>query len=215
MSSNRVLKIWTAAPSGACRPSAACKNAAAFIFAILLVTLNPAGVNTAGIAALSAAEAVTLQGVHQSIVSRFPQVEHLSPQALGEILTARRDVLLFDTRAKEEYAVSRLPGSIHVDPGIGHDAFMRRYAATVRGKKVIFYCAVGHRSSRLNSRLKEGLLAAGAGAVHNLEGGVIGWHNEGRELENDAGRTDFIHPYSKSWGRLIVRQALIRYKPGI
>lgn len=155
-----------------------------------------------------AAEARDLRSVQADIVDDYPAVLHLDGAALAE---RARDALLFDVREVDEFAVSHLPGARRVDPDMDADAFMAAYGALIGGRDVVFYCSVGVRSSRMVERLSDRLGAARS--VWNLEGGVFAWHNASRPLENAAGATDFVHPYNRSWGRLVERSAQIKTAP--
>lgn len=159
------------------------------------------------------AEEPSLQSVQVQIEKRNPDIEHIARQTLADALARGEKIALFDVREANEFVVSRLPGAVRVDPGSWSSAFLKRYGSLVAGKKVIFYCSVGVRSTRLAARVKPALLARGAKTVFNLRGGIFAWHNEGRELVNDHGRTDYVHPYDASWGRLVKRKALMRYEP--
>ncbi|MEM6491501.1 MAG: rhodanese-like domain-containing protein, partial [Pseudomonadota bacterium] len=102
-------------------------------------------------------------------------------------------------------------GALRLDPDADADAFMAQYGALIAGRDVIFYCSVGVRSSRMAERLAPVL--GDARSVANLEGGVFAWHNQSRPLEDAQGATPFVHPYNRSWGRLVDRRDFIRRTP--
>lgn len=139
-------------------------------------------------------------------------MSHISRTELAQSL-ASEDVLILDTRPQEEYAVSHIKGALQVDPDVSLEDFKARFGHAVKNKKVIVYCSVGHRSSNLGQRLQSTALSAGAISVQNMEGGLFGWHNDARPLENAAGATTYIHPYNTFWGRLIEDKDNIRYRP--
>ncbi|MEM6492484.1 MAG: rhodanese-like domain-containing protein, partial [Pseudomonadota bacterium] len=91
------------------------------------------------------AEARDLRSVHADIVADYPNVAH---RAVADVEPAAPNLLLFDVREDDEYAVSRLPGALRLDPDADVDAFMAQYGALIGGRDVIFYCSVGVRSSR-------------------------------------------------------------------
>lgn len=102
-------------------------------------------------------------------------------------------VVLLDTRSKEEYKVSHIPGAKLVD----YDKFK---SSDVQGidkqAEVIVYCTVGYRSERIGEKL----LDMGFINVKNLYGGIFEWANEAGELVNNLNQpTDSVHTYSKSW----------------
>lgn len=148
-----------------------------------------------------------LRSVQADIIEDYPGVAHLTPQALSE----RADVLLFDVREEEEFAVSRLDGAIQLDPDMDGDDFVERYGDLIGGRVVVFYCSVGVRSARMADRLAPVL--GDADAVWNLEGGAFAWHNDARPMENAGGKTPFIHPYNRSWGKLVDRTNMLRTEP--
>lgn len=174
----------------------------------------------AGMAAILAAVPPTalgapasLQATIDDVARRWPQLGHISPARVEELMRQRRAVL-FDVRTPAEYAVSHLPGAINVAPGMSAVTFLEQYGGAVGGKTAVFYCSVGVRSSKLAERVAQGLKARGATAVDDLAGGIFAWHGEGRTLVDARGPTDFVHPYDSEWGRLLLRPALARTAPG-
>ncbi len=184
------------------RPRAAVLSALGVVAAVLVVILVP---QVSG-------GPETLQATIADVARRWPNIEHISPADLKQILSTRAAVV-FDVRTPEEHAVSHLPGAIHVEPDMGAAAFLERYGKQVKGKTVVFYCSVGVRSSRFAERVAQGLKARGATAVDDLAGGIFAWHGEGRALVDAKGPTDFVHPYDASWGRLLARPQLARTVP--
>lgn len=131
--------------------------------------------------------------------AKFPGVRQLSGGELDAWLadTNRPRPLLLDVRTEPEFRVSRLPGAVRVDP----DAKPSDLAATLgtNSRPVVVYCSVGWRSSALAERLAK----AGQTNVANLEGSLFGWANEGRRLEDDRGEARTVHPYNRTFGRLL------------
>jgi len=162
----------------------------------------------------SHAEDFTLQSVHQSVAEDYASVRHLTADNLADRLRRRQDIVLFDVRETDEFAVSHLPGAKRVDPGVWRRTFLKRHGDKVKGKTVVFYCSVGVRSSKLAANLQDALAARGAKAVYNLQAGIFNWHNEKRPLTSGSAPTSFVHPFDDHWGRLVTRQNLLRYKPG-
>ena len=154
----------------------------------------------------------SLESFRALVKRQYASVEHLPTNKLNDLMRSKADVILFDVRAPEEYRISRIPGAVQVDPNVWTQAFLQRYAAASAGKTVIFYCSVGVRSSRLAERVGNGLRAAGARAVHNLDGGAFAWHGEDRQLVNESGSTSFIHPFSDRFSSLLKRPNLARSK---
>lgn len=150
--------------------------------------------------------------IHLDIVNKYGNVKHISAfefQAMED-----SEVIIFDVREAEEFAVSHINGAVRVDPDIKLTEFSDKYALRFAGKTAVFYCSVGRQSSDLLSQLSGMLETNGIVAAYNLIGGVFRWHNEQRPLISfNRQGTALIHPYSFYWGMLIEDRAAIRYKP--
>lgn len=130
---------------------------------------------------------------------RFPQVSQLSTAELAAWRNdaARPQPVLLDAREPAEFAVSRLPGAVRVAPDTTAKAILARIEP---GRPVVVYCSVGYRSSRLAARLTEG----GRRDVHNLEGSIFAWANEGRPLvAGDEQSAKQVHPFDAGFGKLL------------
>jgi len=151
-----------------------------------------------------------LDAVHADIVSDFTSVAQLSAQ---DFLALDPDkTLLLDIREPKEYAVSRLPGAVWINPkSNAQNALLQ--IGDVTDKNIIVYCSVGVRSSRFAKRAQDELRAMGAASVSNLEQGIFGWHNDKRALVDSNGETDAVHPYDENWGRYVERREKTRYTP--
>ena len=154
----------------------------------------------------------SLVKIHKTIMSDYPNISHISRTELAKSL-ATDELFILDTRPQEEYEVSHIKGALQVNPDISPEAFKTQFGHAVKNKKVIVYCSVGHRSSNFGQRLQSTALSAGAISVQNMEGGLFGWHNDVRPVENAKGATTYIHPYNVRWGRLVKRKDDIRYRP--
>lgn len=151
-----------------------------------------------------------LSEVHSEIVDEFPDVHHISD---AEVEPASESVLYLDVRRADEYAVSHLEQAIRVDPGISASDFEQQFAEKIQGKKVIFYCSVGVRSSELINRLYSLLDSMEDTQAVNLEGGIFRWHNKQRPLYRQEQQTDEVHPFNWYWSRLLDRSELASYGP--
>lgn len=152
------------------------------------------------------ADDFTLTAIHQDIVERYVGVAHIDSDALLEL--QEEHLMLFDVREQEEYAVSHLRHAKRLGPQDDLPATLDN----VRGKTVVFYCSVGHRSSAKARALKTKLESLGATAVYNLKGGIFQWRNEEKPLMRGERPTTFVHPYNKRWGRLLDDASAIRYR---
>ena len=150
-----------------------------------------------------------LDAIQADIISDHKSVAQLSAEDYLEL--DRSDILLMDIREPEEYAVSRLPGAVRVNPNASAATLI--HMGDVTGKKIIVYCSVGRRSSIFAEREQTALMKMGAASVSNLKHGIFGWHNERRELMDANGETDAVHPYNGIWKRYVRRKDKARYTP--
>ncbi len=185
------------------------KLVAAWTLALLLTALLAYKIMTPKQAASAQAPKAefSLDTVQIAIENRFETVDHL---AFDEFTALdKTDVILFDTRPMEEYAVSHIENAVQIDPNISAAKFAALYADKTAGKTLIFYCSVGHRSSDVAQRVTSDL--SNTGPVYNLRGGIFDWHNQERSLVDQNGATDKVHPYNKKWGQLVTRQDKLSY----
>ena len=141
------------------------------------------------------------------------KVDQLTPDVMSNwIETQGDDVVLFDVREPDEHAVSHIANAIHVSPDMTADEFKRRFGGFLQGRKAVFYCSIGWRSSDFADRMAPVLAELGVESSHNLRGGIFRWHNEQRPLTDSGGSTDFVHPYDADWGSLVQRQDMTSYQ---
>ena len=122
-------------------------------------------------------------------------VEHLSGNMEGYVL--------LDTREKKEFEISHLPNAIWV----GYDDFnLERVKAISKNQKIVTYCSVGYRSERIGEKLLE----AGFSDVHNLNGSLFKWVNEGLPVVDNTGKsTTKVHGYDKKWAKWLKKGKII------
>lgn len=108
-------------------------------------------------------------------------------------------IVLLDTRAPEEYAVSHISGARLVD----YDKFKMKDVKDIsKDTEVIVYCSVGYRSERIGEKLK----AAGYKNVKNLYGGIFDWKNKGYDvIDSEDKVTEKVHTYNKTWGQWLYK----------
>ena len=113
---------------------------------------------------------------------------------------AEQPCLIFDTREKEEYMVSHIPGALWVGYSTFEmDSLKRHYP---KDTTIVVYCSVGIRSENIG----EELIEHGFTDVHNLYGGIFEWKNLGRPVVDSLGNdTENVHAYSKYWGHLLTQ----------
>ena len=154
-----------------------------------------------------------LQSTVDDVAKKWPAISHVAP-AEAEKMLRDGTAAIFDVRSAEEFEVSHVPGAIRVDPAMTRDAFLSQHGAALKGKTAVFYCAVGVRSSNLAQRVgADAMKTAGAVRSVNVAGGIFAWHGEALPLENAQGKTDLVHGYDSSWGKLVKRQELIATEP--
>lgn len=160
--------------------------------------------------ACNVSKASDLEDVHHSIEERYNDVAHIPAQEFTNLEPGQ--IIVFDTRAPDEYAVSHLPGAIRIDPDIEGVEFLSKFHAQIQNREVVFYCSVGERSSRVAQRVDQAARAKNLPLkTYNLEQGIFGWHNAQRQLVQNGSVTDLIHPYDENWGQLVTRQDKVSY----
>jgi rhodanese-related sulfurtransferase len=112
--------------------------------------------------------------------------------------------ILLDIREPEEFEVSHLK---HAKLADSKRVAMTLLKNTGRDDPVVLYCSVGYRSSKMAQELQE----AGFRNVHNLEGSIFQWRNEGKPVYRDGVMVPQVHPYDRNWGQLLRRE--FWYKP--
>lgn len=145
---------------------------------------------------------VSLDDVEREVAQRYP-VPDIASASLARML-AGGDVVLFDVRTAEEFAAGHLPGAIRVEPGTGAEEFLIQHRARLGGAPVVFYCAVGVRSSQMVMRTLERIAPHATGGIYNLRGGVFRWTSGGRALVRGDAPGE-AHPFDAQWGQLLRR----------
>lgn len=143
--------------------------------------------------------APTWESVQQTVERDFPAVNHVSTAQLAAWLEAGDDILLIDCRAAREVEVSRIPGAVHLT---SREEVRQYLAGRDRPPaRIVAYCSVGWRSSRLADQLAD----LGPIPLHNLQGSIFTWVNEGRPLVDSRGQpVAKVHPWMRSWGRQLL-----------
>jgi rhodanese-related sulfurtransferase len=144
-------------------------------------------------------------------------VPRISSVSLAKRMQRSERVLVYDVREREEFAVSRIPGAMHMNPATPAELGVARIAGRARGATVVFYCAIGMRSADFAQSVFHDLMARGVLNVLVLEGGIIEWHNQGLSLIDVNGSSRFVHPFNDELkSRLkkpeLARTAIIDYR---
>ncbi|MCW5515121.1 rhodanese-like domain-containing protein [Muriicola sp. Z0-33] len=120
------------------------------------------------------------------------------PYIYGDDLNSK-EVILLDTRKKEEYKISHLNAALWV----GYEEFRIDSISKLipdKDKAVVVYCSIGVRSEDIGEKM----IKAGFTNVKNLYGGIFEWKNQGYPVYNpEEMETDSVHAYSKKWGKLL------------
>jgi len=145
----------------------------------------------------------TLADVEAAVSRKIP-VPEISVPEFGDTLS-QPDTMIFDVREPSEFARSHISGATRIDPGLSAAAFAARFGNEIRGKKVVFYCAVGVRSGTMLERVRSVLSTGGATSALNLKGGIFRWYASGRPLVADTGVAHDVHHYDEAWGKLLAR----------
>lgn len=121
-------------------------------------------------------------------------LSHSVPEVSVNELKETKNIVLLDSREKDEFQVSHIANAIYV----GYSDFdLKELDRYEKSEKIIVYCSVGYRSEKI----AEKLINAGFSDVRNLYGGIFEWVNQGRPIVDSANQsTENIHPYSKTWG---------------
>ena len=117
------------------------------------------------------------------IRTRFPAVAHISTDTLQSWLSESpkgENLLLFDVREPQEYAVSHLHGA---RPARSRDEALKALQNVSPNQRIVLYCSVGYRSSDLAGFL----MKRGFTKVYNLEGSIFAWANEERPVYRGKG----------------------------
>ena len=108
-------------------------------------------------------------------ISRFQFQE-----AMGDSST-----LVIDVRTPEEYGVARIPGSVNYN--VRSETFEDDLKNLDKSTPLYLYCRSGRRSNTAAQKLKE----MGFETVYDLEGGILGWTEEG--FAADSSDLDISH----------------------
>jgi rhodanese-related sulfurtransferase len=92
---------------------------------------------------------------------------------------AEESVIILDVRTPEEFSEGYIEGAHNID--FYREDFKTEIDSLDKEFTYAVYCRSGKRSGQAVKILHE----AGFHTVHNLEGGVIDWVNEGRILVNN------------------------------
>lgn len=155
----------------------------------------------AGPAGAASTSRPTWPDIRRRIAENHPRVAAISTEELARWLedAGRTKPVLIDVRAREEFAVSHLPGAVWAETEAQQRAVLDPLPAD---RPVVFYCSVGWRSARAADRWRR----PGRAPAFNLDGSIFQWANENRPLFRDGQAVAVVHPYDRIWGSLLDRR---------
>jgi rhodanese-related sulfurtransferase len=132
----------------------------------------------------------------QLLISIYDDFPTISTNQLDNLMKSKKNnIIILDTREKNEFDVSHIPSAIWV----GYTSFdISKLKNTDKNKKIIVYCSVGARSQEIGKKLSKNNFIT----VYNLYGGIFQWYNEDRIiLDSKNQKTKFIHGYDDKWSK--------------
>ncbi len=114
-----------------------------------------------------------------------------------ELHNIHNEVFIFDTRKREEYEVSHIPGAKY----LGYNDFEAdRLKEVPKDAPVVLYCSIGYRSEKIGEKLQ----ALGFTNVRNVYGSIFEWANQGYPLVDMQEKpTKKLHTYNKNWSKWV------------
>lgn len=132
-----------------------------------------------------------------SLVTRSTQSSNVPKIEVAVVASHQPDYTFLDSREKKEYKVSHIKNSIYVGD---HDFSIDSISQFPKDVPIVVYCSVGIRSDHIAKKI----IDAGYTNVHNMEGGIFKWMNDGHPVFDSSGNTtQNIHAFSKMWGMLV------------
>ncbi len=143
---------------------------------------------------------LTWQKVNAMIAHDFPNVPQMNVHTLDAWLHNPKQAapMLLDVRSRAEYAVSHLHGAKRIDAA---ESVKQAMAGVPHTQPIVTYCSVGYRSSAYARRL----IKNGFTAVHDLQGSIFQWANDGLPVYRNGRVVHHVHPYNHYWGQLLKR----------
>lgn len=117
--------------------------------------------------------------------------------SVEEVYEQYEEYTFVDTRQREEFEVSLIPGAIF----LGYrDPVWSAVEHMPKDEPLVLYCSVGYRSEKMAEELRD----RGFEKVYNLYGSIFEWANRGYPIETLAGdKTDTLHTYNRKWSQYV------------
>ncbi|MDT4967448.1 MAG: sulfur-carrier protein adenylyltransferase/sulfurtransferase [Acidobacteriota bacterium] len=98
-------------------------------------------------------------------------MQEITATELKQRLDAGEDVQIVDVREPDEYAVARIPNSIHIPLA----QVLNRMSEIDPARDTVIHCKMGGRSARaIDALTRSGF----EGKLTNLKGGITAWSSE-------------------------------------
>lgn len=129
----------------------------------------------------------------------FPTI---NPDSL-EANLSNVDYVILDTRERDEYTVSHIPGALR----FGYDNPNYDLLKDIdTSKTIVLYCSIGVRSEKIGETLED----KGFNSVFNLYGGIFLWADQNRPMETvENDKTTEVHGYNRFWGRWVKKAPVV------
>jgi len=144
-----------------------------------------------------------LEKIKRKTAADFPDISHVDTKQVAQWMEGKDKPVIVDVREADEFAVSHLPNAVRLSPAASADDAGNTVLQDVaKDRRIVLYCSVGLRSSKMAKRLRD----AGFTNVHNMSGSIFQWANDGRPLQSDTGPAEKVHPFNSKWGELLKPQ---------
>lgn len=165
-------------------------------------------VSVAAIAFVPSAQAFfwndpTWPSIKRTVREKYPQQRVVTTAELSALLAAKSTSpkpTLIDARSKQEFDDSQIIGAIHADSVSGAETALLE-SGVGHATPIVVYCSVGYRSAALVDALSR----RGYTDVRNYEGSLFKWANSGLPVYQGTKKVSSVHPYDRSWGKLLRR----------
>ena len=141
--------------------------------------------------------------IKSTVRETFPQLKIITTPELLVLLRAEAATkpLLLDVRERAEYDDSHLLGAINAASLSAAEAALKS-ANVELSRTIVVYCSVGYRSGAIADRLRRN----GYLDVRNYDGSIFEWANSGQPVFRGSEQVRTVHPYSRTWGKLLKRE---------
>ncbi|CAB4070299.1 Peroxiredoxin-like 2A [Lepeophtheirus salmonis] len=129
---------------------------------------------------------------------KFPKTPVISTQKLLYKLDGKEKIFLIDCRSKDEFAVSRIPGAIHLEFNAPFHKIKALLTSHETKSFIVPYCSIGYRSSILTNRIN----SYNSNRALNLEGSIFKWVKEDKPLvdsKNQELEVGSIDMFNLTW----------------